>query len=568
MGSSSITSIAGSVTVTLVYVYLYVVYRKRYMGLWSVAWFLLLLRYTLFDTKLLPWQSFESGIVAYQCLISLASLLLIAGTYQCIGKNLPRKAICLYCFLVLLNPLLTFSVDSIAVKLFVPIALTCMAGIHIGCLFLQLPKAYGIGKYITGLSFIFWCVSSFILPHALKLDWLAQMSYIFGGVFRLTIALGTLMVYFEKTHADLLQREREYRLLAENAADAIYLYNLQDKHGFKYISPAITQITGYLPQDFYENKRLLYRLIHKQDRIICRVHFRNLTASTAQTLTVRLTRKDGSVIYVEQRISLQHDEAGNIESMQGVIRDVTERRSSESLATKADRTTMLQALAASVTHEIRNVMTTIDGYLHLLTLKTKNAKDLEKYAVMQTAVDHAQHLIQQFLKSASAGAAFEQFALNHFIQSRFLLLEADARRTRSKLHVKLGEIPPVYADKSEILQILINWTRNAAESMVSGGNITVRTALENHHVILSVIDEGTGIPPELLPKLGTPYLTTKKDGTGLGLMACYHLAKRNYATIEVKTSPAGTEFRLCLPVFSDAECAAMLENSEKSDASA
>lgn len=78
--------------------------------------------------------------------------------------------------------------------------------------------------------------------------------------------------------------------------------------------------------------------------------------------------------------------------------------------------------------------------------------------------------------------------------------------------------------------------------MQVGGTLTIRTYIEEEQVVLSVEDEGCGIHAEDLDKLGTPFFTTKQDGTGLGLANCYSIADRHNAKIDLKSGFGGTVF--------------------------
>ena len=94
---------------------------------------------------------------------------------------------------------------------------------------------------------------------------------------------------------------------------------------------------------------------------------------------------------------------------------------------------------------------------------------------------------------------------------------------------ELGDTLDILLDAKGISQLVRNFCRNGLEAMQEGGTLTIRTYLENEHVILSVEDEGCGIPSESLDKLGTPFFTTKDDGTGLGLATCYRIAEYHNA---------------------------------------
>lgn len=93
--------------------------------------------------------------------------------------------------------------------------------------------------------------------------------------------------------------------------------------------------------------------------------------------------------------------------------------------------------------------------------------------------------------------------------------------------------------------MILNLVRNGLESMDEGGHLlTLQTYRENSELVFTVIDQGKGIPPHVLENLGRPFLTTKDNGTGLGLATCYRIANRHQAKIEVHTTPQGTTFKI------------------------
>jgi len=92
--------------------------------------------------------------------------------------------------------------------------------------------------------------------------------------------------------------------------------------------------------------------------------------------------------------------------------------------------------------------------------------------------------------------------------------------------------------------LLLNLVTNALDAMRDRGrHVTVGTlSVSRREAALYVKDEGPGIPADIIGKIGTPFLTTKDNGTGLGLATCYAIARRNNAAIDFTTSPAGTTF--------------------------
>jgi diguanylate cyclase (GGDEF)-like protein/PAS domain S-box-containing protein len=124
----------------------------------------------------------------------------------------------------------------------------------------------------------------------------------------------------------LSRSEERFRLLAENADDFIFRYRLKGDPGFDYVSPACVAITGYTAEELYGDPRLIFNLIEAMHVQMMRNDGR---ASLRQAWDVEVTRKDGSKIWVEQRLTLSTDASGEIQAVEGIARDVTARKDAE-----------------------------------------------------------------------------------------------------------------------------------------------------------------------------------------------------------------------------------------------
>ena len=111
----------------------------------------------------------------------------------------------------------------------------------------------------------------------------------------------------------------------------------------------------------------------------------------------------------------------------------------------------------------------------------------------------------------------------------------------------------ILVDPKEIRQLILNLSKNGLEAMEAGGCLTIHTCTKGDEVWLSVEDQGHGIDPELLEKIGTPFFTTKETGTGLGLAICYSIAARHHARIDVQTGPDGSTFSVIFQVADHAD---------------
>ncbi len=145
-----------------------------------------------------------------------------------------------------------------------------------------------------------------------------------------TSLIAKLLLHREKnweTKINLAESEQKYRLLAEHANDIIYSYRLKPVSGFEYVSPSVTHLTGYTPEEHYADPLLVIKLIHPDDATI----LQDLTAGKNFNTPIQLRwlKKNGDILWVEQINSPIFDEDGELVRINGIARDITERKLSE-----------------------------------------------------------------------------------------------------------------------------------------------------------------------------------------------------------------------------------------------
>jgi two-component system cell cycle sensor histidine kinase/response regulator CckA len=140
--------------------------------------------------------------------------------------------------------------------------------------------------------------------------------------------------HFE-TQAALIESEERFRRLTENAVDVIYRYDYTPRRGFTYVSPAATRMTGYTPREFYADPDLWLKLIHPEDRSL----LEKISADRAEgkfSVVLRWIRKDGAVVWVEQKTVRLRDVDGALSALEGIVRDITERKLAEEALRKSE----------------------------------------------------------------------------------------------------------------------------------------------------------------------------------------------------------------------------------------
>lgn len=248
----------------------------------------------------------------------------------------------------------------------------------------------------------------------------------------------------------------------------------------------------------------------------------------------------------EQRIGLLSAEMLYIQGEECIITtiaDITELRQIEQEMARLDQLNLVGEIAASIGHEVRNPMTSVRGFLQMLREKDRVQAEREYFDLMIEEIDRANFIITEFLILArNKKVDLKRENLNTIIENISPLIIADAWAQDKKLEMDLGEIDDLLLDEKEIRQLVFNLVRNGMEAMTAGKKIVIRTRCDHDDVLLQVEDQGRGIDPDIIDKIGVPFFTTKEGGTGLGLSACYSIAARHHAAIKIDTGANGTCF--------------------------
>lgn len=227
------------------------------------------------------------------------------------------------------------------------------------------------------------------------------------------------------------------------------------------------------------------------------------------------------------------------------LRNVTARKQAEEQYIKLERLNVIGEMAAGIAHEVRNPMTSARGFLQLLEEKAECRPFRSYFELIISEIDRANGIITEFLALARNRPVNKKpINLNLVIETILPLIKADGVTRDKYVQTDLGNIPEVTVDDKEIRQLILNLARNGLEAMDAGGVLTISTRLDGDEVVLTVHDQGRGISPEVLDRLGTPFVTTKEGGTGLGLAVCHSIARRHNAEITVDTGSEGTTFSI------------------------
>ena len=380
-----------------------------------------------------------------------------------------------------------------------------------------------------------------------------------------TVALHSLQVEQQSAEESLRKLSRA----VEQSADAVMI---TDHHGvIEYVNPAFETLTGY-GRDEARSQTPRILKSGEQSPEIYEQMWRTILAGNAFRAILVNRKKNGELYYVEESICPVRDGAGQITHFISNGRDLTERLRLEAQLLQAQKMDAIGRLAGGVAHDFNNLLTIITSYSELALDSVPENSPLEaKIQEIRQAARRAAELTRQLLAfSRKQPQALRVVDLNSVVNTiaktlpRLIGEDIEFSFTPSE---GLGR---VRIDPVQLEQVLMNLAANARDAMPQGGHLQIETSdirlddsymhgkpaviPKGHYALITVSDDGNGIPPEALPHIFEPFYTTKPSGkgTGLGLATVYGIVKQNNGFIWVYGEPgSGTVFKIYLPCVND-----------------
>ena len=264
----------------------------------------------------------------------------------------------------------------------------------------------------------------------------------------------------------------------------------------------------------------------------------------------RFARADESFSHVVLRGMVVADLRGQPIRVIGAIFDITERLQLQQQLEQVRRIESLGRVAATVAHEFNNVLMGMAPLAErMIRAPLSEEMNAQMSAMIRDAVSRGRRLTEQ-IRTFSKPAAPESVptALDEWLHGFMPELRALAGKG-IELNVTAPASAIVSIDPPQMQQVLSNLVVNARHAMPQGGTITIAAEVEGDAVTLTVADEGTGMPPEVVERIFEPLFTTKRSGTGLGLAVAHQIITRHKGSIRVTSRVGtGTTFEIVLPL--------------------
>ncbi|WP_377802012.1 ATP-binding protein [Bacillus benzoevorans] len=349
---------------------------------------------------------------------------------------------------------------------------------------------------------------------------------------------------------DIENREKQLQSLVENNMDALIRLDLK---GNMISANRVTgKITGYSEEEL--TNMTIKDLIGKDDLDKVQKHLSEVAKGKSSNVECSCTIKSGHCIQISMTsVPIVIDE--KIVGVFVIVRDITELKDKEELIRKSEKLSIVGELAAAVAHEIRNPLTSIKGFLQLLQYKDSKDEEKQYYNIMLSEIERINLIVSEFMVLSKPQAiTYQNENITSLLRDVITLLETIAIVKNVEVTKEIeSDMILVKCEGNQIKQVFINIFKNAIEAVPNKGKIHIEVShWKEDRVRIRFIDNGYGIPGDLLSRLGEPFYTTKEKGTGLGLMVSHKIIEDHQGRIDIKSEMnKGTTVDIILPVSID-----------------
>ncbi|WP_269773478.1 ATP-binding protein [Bacillus safensis] len=379
---------------------------------------------------------------------------------------------------------------------------------------------------------------------------LAGIWVVSGYVDRLTLLVSDLNKREKEAH-ELTERLNR---ITDNLQEIVF--ETDEKGQIIFLNQAWKQMTGY---DIDECLGTMYnQYFDQEERVIQHLSSVIKEHKDSGRIELQLLHKEGKKVWGDVHYKLYFDEEHQFTGGIGTVADITKQklakleleRSNQQLQMQAQKLAVAGQIAAGIAHEVRNPLTSVNGFLQLM--KTQYPERTDYFDIIFSEIKRIDFVLSELLVLAKPQSVhFQEVQLHGLLEQVITLLKTNAVLSNIDLKqpFKKQDAGAILADANQMKQLFINLIKNAIEAMPEGGSIYISTEKVMNEWKITIQDEGKGMSEEDIQKIYDPFFSTKTEGTGLGLTICATILKDHHGRMDVISELGkGTTFHIYLPV--------------------
>ena len=426
---------------------------------------------------------------------------------------------------------------------------------------LEMFKGYGLGA----VDYIFKPIDNNFLLSKINvfLDLYKQKQ----TIIREAVVLKNYTSELTRVNAELKKGEEKYRTMLNASPDGIILI---DANGvIKEVSEVGLKLFGAETLVEMVGKKISHFVRSEENKTISEMIEKTMNYGLIQNVEISIKKKNQSLFPGELSSTLINGPDGIPPSLMIIVRDISQRKKTETKQLHADRMVTLGEMASGIAHEINQPLNIISLVLDKILfeivrnekidigfLKEKSDKIFENIFRIRNIIDH----IRAFSRSHD-DYVLAAFSINSSIENAVSMITQQYKHMGISLDLSLDDgIPQIIGNTYKFEQVIVNLLANAKDAVVEKKtkyqeytqmNVGIKSYQESNSIIVEISDNGIGINEDDLNNVMLPFYTTKEEGkgTGLGLSICYQIIKEMGGTIDIiSNKESGTIIKLELEI--------------------